>query len=262
MATTASESKMTRLSLELEGGVARVILGNPPLNVIDLRMMEELAQVLDDLESRSEVSIIIVGGEGKAFSAGVDIAAHTPDKVEQMLVKFHGVIRSLVSTKKITIAVVHGLCLGGGAELAMVCDFVYSRDDAEWGFPEIKLACFPPVACTALAALVGQKRAAEMILTGRSISGREAAEIGLATRAVPDHQLDSAVQTAVGQLQRLSSSALSVAKKASYAWDSMHFDKGLARAEKIYFEDLMKTEDAQEGIRAFMEKRQPKWAGK
>ena len=101
-----------------------------------------------------------------------------------------------------------------------------------------------------------------MILTGSSITGREAAEVGLVTRAVDEKHLDSAVQTAVAQLQRLSPAALRVAKKASYAWDSMRFDKGLARAEKIYFDDLLKTADAQEGIRAFLEKRSPKWSGK
>ena len=88
-----------------------------------------------------------------------------------MLTKFHAVIRALLNTKKVTIAAVHGHCLGGGAELAMVCDVVYTSTTARWGFPEIKLGCYPPVACTALAALVGQKRASELILTGRTISG-------------------------------------------------------------------------------------------
>ncbi len=260
--TTTADPTLKRISVHTDGAVVRVGLRNPPLNVIDIPMMEELAQVLAEIEAQASTTVIVICGEGKAFSAGVDIGAHTPDKVEEMLVKFHGVIRALVATTKVTIAAVHGLCLGGGAELAMVCDMAYTSDDAEWGFPEIKLACFPPVACTALASLVGQKRAAEMILTGRSITGREAAEIGLATRPVPDHQLDSAVQTSIGQLLRLSPAALAVAKKANYAWDSMHFDKGLARAEKVYFEDLMKTADAPEGIAAFLEKRSPKWTGK
>jgi len=167
-----------------------------------------------------------------------------------------------MATKKVTVAAVHGHCLGGGAELAMVCDLVYTTESAQWGFPEIKLACYPPVACTALAALVGQKRAAELILTGRTIAGSEAAAIGLATRAVPDSELESAATECVGQLCQLSPPALSITKKALYAWDSMHFDKGLARAEKIYLGELMKTADAQEGICAFMEKRKPKWAGK
>lgn len=261
MTTSVTESKLTRVSLDIDGAVASIILRNPPLNVIDIRMMEELAQLLAQIEGDSAVSVVLFASDGRAFSAGVDVAAHAPDKVEEMLVKFHGLIRALVASKKVTIAAVHGLCLGGGAELAMVCDLVYTSEQAEWGFPEIKLGCYPPVACTALAALVGQKRAAEMILTGRSIGGKEAADIGLATRAVPEMQLATAVEAVVAQLHHLSAAALSVAKKACYAWDSMHFDKGLARAEKVYCEELMKTSDAQEGINAFLEKRSPKWRG-
>jgi cyclohexa-1,5-dienecarbonyl-CoA hydratase len=251
-----------RLTIELDPTVARISLQNPPLNIIDIRMMEELSASLSQIESRSDVSTIILAGAGKAFSAGVDVAAHTPDKVEEMLVKFHAAIRALVATKKVTIAAVHGHCLGGGAELAMVCDIVLTSESAQWGFPEIRLGCYPPVACAALASLVGQKRAADLILTGRTISGTEAAAIGLATRAVPEGQLAVAVAECVEQLRTLSPASLAITKKAFYAWDAMHFDKGLARSEKIYLEELMKTEDAQEGIRAFMEKREPKWAGR
>jgi len=262
MGTTGTVSELSRIAMEIAPPVARIGLLHPPLNVIDIPMMDELARALAEIDARADVSVIVIRGAGRAFSAGVDIAAHSADRVEQMLAKFHRVIRDLVSTKKVTIAVVDGLCLGGGAELAMVCDFAYTSDDAEWGFPEIKLGCFPPVACTALAALVGQKRAAELILTGCSLTGKEAADIGLATLSAAEGQLDSAVHACVGRLLRLSSQALTVAKKATYAWDSMHFDKGLARAEKIYFEDLMKTGDAHEGIRAFLEKRPPKWTGR
>ncbi|HTU36145.1 MAG TPA: enoyl-CoA hydratase/isomerase family protein [Candidatus Acidoferrum sp.] len=262
MTTTLAESKLVRISLEIDGGVARIELRNPPLNVIDIAMMEELSRTLSELDQRADISVIVIAGQGKAFSAGVDVAAHTPDKVEEMLTKFHAVIRGLISTKKVTVAGVHGHCLGGGAELAMVCDIVYTTHDSQWGFPEIKLGCYPPVACTALAALVGQKRAAELILTGRTISGEQAAMIALATHAVSMSDLLKSVDECVQSLLRLSPAALAIAKKASYAWDSMHFDKGLARSEKIYFEELMKTADAQEGIRAFTEKRQPRWTGR
>jgi len=251
-----------RLACEIVPPVARCTLRNAPLNVIDIPLMEEFHRVLSEIELRSDVFLVVLSGQGKAFSAGVEVAAHTPDKVERMLSKFHGVIRALVSTPKVTIAKVHGYCLGGGAELAMVSDVVITTDDAQWGFPEIKLGCYPPVASTALAALVGHKRAAELILTGRAITGKEAAEIGLATRAVPGRELEDAVEEAIDQLEQLSPSALAMAKKAFYGWDSMHFDKGLARAEKVYFEELMKTEDAKEGIRAFMEKREPRWTGR
>ena len=250
----------SRIMLDFQPPVARLTLHHPPLNVIDLAMMDELAQALADIEARHRVSTLVLSGAGKSFSVGVDVAAHTPDKVADMLAKFHAVIRSLVSSKKVTIASVHGHCLGGGAELAMVCDMVYTVDTAAWGFPEILLGCYPPVACTALGALVGPKHAADLILTGRSITGTEAARIGLATRAAGD--VEEAVQEAVQQLSKLSPAVLAITKKANYAWDSMHFDKGLARAEKIYLEELMKTEDVHEGINAFLEKRLPVWKGK
>ena len=261
MAITSTEAKVGRSSLDIDGPVARIKLRNPPFNVIDVAMMEELSRSLAEIEARQDLSIIVLSGEGKAFSVGVDVAAHTPDKVEEMLAKFHSVIRALVATKKVTITAVHGYCLGGGAELAMMCDMAYTTESAQWGFPEIKLGCYPPVACTALAALIGQKRAAELILTGRTIAGKEATEIGLANRAVPEGELAGAVDATVAGLRALSPAALAVAKKAFYAWDSMHFDKGLARAEKVYFDELMKTSDAHEGICAFMEKREPKWTG-
>ena len=262
MASGLVESKVGRLTVEVRSSVARISLHNPPLNVIDIPMMDELVGALAEIEARSDVAVIVLSGEGKAFSAGVDVAAHTPDKVEEMLSKFHRVVRALVASKKVTIAAVQGHCLGGGAELAMVCDMVYTTATAQWGFPEIKLGCYPPVACTALAALVGQKRAVELILTGQTISGDEAAKIGLANRAVAADDLPGVVEQTVQELTRLSPAALAVTKKAIYTWDAMHFDKGLVRAEKIYFEELMKTADAQEGIAAFMEKRDPKWIGK
>lgn len=256
---TQTASKFERLALELKPPIAQVTLSNPTLNVIDLRMMEELAAVLAEIEAMPDVTVIALGGAGKAFSAGVDVAAHTPDKVATMLEKFHGVIRALVDTRKVTIAQVHGHCFGGGAEIAMVCDLVYTADDSKWGFPEIQLACFPPVAVTALAALIGQKRAAELILTGRTFTGVEAAEIGLANEAASNDNLSKLVEGAAHRLTKLSPAALAITKKAIYAWDSIHFDKGLVRAERIYLEELMKTEDPQEGIRAFLEKRDPRW---
>ena len=252
----------TRLSLKFEAPAARITLDSPPLNVIDVPMMEELAGALAGIEQHPEISVVVLDANGKVFSAGVDVAAHSPDNVQSMLEKFHAVIRALIATKKVTIAAVHGACLGGGAELAMVCDMVFTARDATWGFPEIKLGCYPPVACTALASLVGQKRASELILTGRTLSGDEAVAIGLANQSAVAGEVPSVVENALTNLRRLSPAALSITKKAIYVWDSMHFDKGLARAEKVYLEDLIKTEDAHEGIRAFLENREPMWQGK
>lgn len=257
-----SATTFTRLRLDVNARVARITLDHPPLNVIDVAMMEELSQAIQEIEGHREISVLVLAARGKSFSVGVDVAAHTPDKVQGMLEKFHRIIRALIATKLVTVAAVDGHCLGGGAELAMVCDLGYTSETAHWGFPEIKLGCYPPVAATALAAVVGQKHAADLMLTGRTITGTEAAAIGLVNRAVPEGQLLRVVEESVGHLVKLSPAALALAKKALYSWDSMHFDKGLARAEKIYLEELVETRDAQEGVNAFLEKREPKWQGK
>ena len=224
--------------------------------------MEQLASALEEVESRAGISVVVFSGSDKAFSSGVDVAAHTPDKVEEMLTKFHAIFRTMVASRKVLVAGVRGHCLGGGAELTLLCDLVVTSESATWGFPEISLGCFPPVAATALAAVIGQKQAADLILTGRKIDGHQAKRLGLANSVVPDPQVASEVAGLVKQLATLSPAALAATKKAMYAWDSMHFDKGLARAEKIYLEELMKMEDAREGIQAFLEKRDPKWKGK
>ena len=253
---------MLHVQTDVAGGVGRVRLTNPPLNVLTVPMMREMLLALQGLEARPDLSAVVFSGDARAFCAGVDVGAHVPEQVHEMLTSFHAVIRALVSSRKVTIAAVRGACLGGGAELAAVCDLVYTAADATWAFPEIKLGCYPPVAAVALPALVGPKRANELILTGRQISGGEAMAIGLANRSVRYEELDGIVEETLAELRKLSPVALAHAKKAIYTWDALHFDKGLARAEKIYFDELISTADAREGIMAFLEKRSPKWTGK
>ena len=248
-----------KITLEITAPIARLTLANGSQNVIDIPMMSELVAAIGQVEENGSVSTLLITGKGANFSSGVDVAAHRPETVREMLSGFHSAIRALVASKKVTIAMVRGNSLGGGAELAMVCDMVYTARDARWGFPEIKLGCFPPVAAVGLAALVGQKRAAELILSGRQISGAEALAIGLANAAVDEGELDGAVREATSRFAELSPASLAVTKKALYCWDAMHFDKGLARAEKIYLDELMQLADAQEGIEAWLEKRKPKW---
>ncbi len=257
-----SSTSPKRVHLELQPLLARITLTHPPLNVFDLQMMDELREALGALEQRPEISVVILSGGERAFSAGVDVAVHTPELVPTMFQKFHGLILAMAKFPKITIAEVHGACLGGGAELAMMCDMCFTTRNAKWGFPEITLGCYPPVACAALAALVGPKRAADLVFTGRIFSGEEAAAWGLANDACQEGALEEVIRGKLNHLLKLSSAALAHAKKAFYAWDSIHLDKGLARAEKIYVDELMQTEDAKEGIQAWLEKRKPEWKGR
>ena len=258
--TTNPQSAFSRIAVELRPPAARITLQNPPLNVIDVRMMDELRAVLEQIESRPEISAIVFAGSERAFSSGVEIAEHTAEKIRNTLTTFHSVIRSVVASRKLTIACVRRHCLGGGAEFALMCDVAFASPDSIWGFPEIKLACYPPVASVALSAIVGQKLAAEMILTGRTLTGAEALRAGLVNGIAEDP--GTLAEECVQRLSQLSPAALAVAKKAFYAWDAIHFDKGLARAEQIYFDDLIKTADAHEGIAAHMERRRPVWTGK
>src|SRR5438105_9811793 len=142
------------ITISVEACVARVALANLPQNVITIAMMEELANALAEIEARREVAAIVLAGDGANFSSGVDVAAHTPERVREMLTKFHAVIRALLNSGKVTIAEVRGNCLGGGAELAMVCDMVCTARDARWCVPEIKLGRVPSVAAVGLASLL------------------------------------------------------------------------------------------------------------
>ena len=257
-----ADKTYSRLMVAMQAPVARIILANPPVNVIDLEMMDELLRVLKEIEQRPDIVAIVFGGGDRAFSAGVDIAAHLPDVVQPTILKFNSIIRSITVNPKVTVAAVRGTCLGGGAELASVCDMVFTSDSANWGFPEISLGCFPPVACALLSTVIRQKHAAEVILTGRQISGEEAMRIGLANEALPEDELSEIVDDTCDRLAQLSPAALALTKKALRTWDIEEFDKALNRAEKIYFDELMKTDDAVEGVRAFLEKRTPKWKGR
>ncbi len=255
-------TSFSTIRVDVTARVARITLNRPPVNVIDLTMMDELLAAFEQVEQQPAISTIVLAGSEKAFSAGVDVKAHTPDKVHEMLAKFHSVIRAQMATRKITIASVRGSCLGGGAEMALMCDMVFTSRDATWGFPEIRLGCFPPVAAAALGAIIGQKRAADLVFTGRTFKGDEAFAMGLANGVGADSEVESLVSDAAQRLAQLSPAALAMAKKAFYAWDAMHLDKGLTRAEKIYLDELIKTEDAKEGIQSFIEKRQPVWKGR
>jgi cyclohexa-1,5-dienecarbonyl-CoA hydratase len=258
--TLTAKPEFRKIAVELQIPVVRITLNHQPLNVMDMEMMGELVAALEQIEAIPEISATVFAGSERAFSAGVDIESHMPENARHTLTAFHSVIRAVIASKKLTIASVRRHCLGGGAELALVCDVVYAAPDAVFGFPEIKLACFPPVASVALAPVVGQKLAAEMVLTGRTLNGQEALVAGLVNGLADDPEM--LVQECVARVSQMSPAALAVAKKAFYAWDAIHFDKGLARAEQLYFDDLMKTADAEEGIRAHLERRRPVWTGK
>jgi len=252
--TTRSET----IHLRLYHRTAWITLDRPTLNILDIAMMESLDAALERALPESDF-VIFQGAGVKAFCAGADVAAHTPKHVEKMLSTFHRVFRRLAVADCLKIAAVHGYCLGGGMELAAFCDFVLATESAQFGQPEIKLGCFPPVALVTLPQRIGMQAAADLILTGHPISATEAHRLGLVTRVVPDHELAAAVDALLEELRALSPSVLHLTRKTLARLHSADFLKRLEEAERVYLSELMQTHDAQEGIRAFLEKRQPVW---
>lgn len=240
---------------------ARITLARPPWNVLDIPAIRELAEAVKEACGKPDVRAIVFAAEGeKAFSTGVDVRDHTAERVAEMLGAFHGVFRALARTEKITVAAVRGLCLGGGCELATFCDLVVAAAGAEFGQPEIRLACFPPIAVLTFPRLVGEKRAAELLLTGRRIGAAEAAAFGLINRVVPPAELDAAVNVLLGELFQNSAAALGFAKRALRLGWAEEFARRLEVVERLYLEELMKTRDVAEGLQAFVEKRAAVWS--
>ena len=239
---------------------ARVTLARPPLNVLDIPTICELSEAISEAEERPGVGAIILAADGeRAFSVGVDVRDHTPERVGEMLGAFHGVFRALARTEKITLAAVRGFCLGGGSELATFCDLVVAAEDAQFGQPEIQLACFPPIAAITFPKLIGEKKAAELLLTGKRIGAAEAASLGLVNRVVPRGEVDAAVQQLLEELFKNSAAALVLAKRALRLGSAEEFGRRLEAVERLYLEELMRTHDCKEGIDAFLEKRSPAW---
>ncbi len=237
---------------QANNGIARLTLKRPPLNIINMAMLREFSSALETIARNESVRVLVLRAEGKMFSAGVDVADHTADKVNEMIPLFDRVCAALSDFPAPTLAVVHGHALGGGCELALCCDLIIAAEGVNFGQPEIKLATIAPIAALRLPALIGSRRAAELLFTGEPIGSIEAAQIGLINRAVPIEQLDHAVDQLTGRLINLSGAALRLCKRAIRlsAMDAM---------EKLYLDELMATQDAQEGLAAFMEKRPPIW---
>lgn len=248
------------ISVEKRNRTITLTLERPPLNVLNLALLGQLRETLDPLKNDSETDFLVLRASGeRAFSAGVDIKDHTRAKVPEMLEVIHGAIRSLLSLPQITIALVRGACLGGGCELASSCDFILASDDSFFATPEIQVGCYPPVALARFPSQIGYHRAAEMILTGRRISAQEAVAIGLINRAVAGKDLEKALQELLEELKGKSRAVLRIALKGLREISLKNFSANLARSEELYLKELLATEDVEEGVQAFLEKRKPRW---
>jgi cyclohexa-1,5-dienecarbonyl-CoA hydratase len=224
----------------------------PPVNVLRLQDLELLARRVE--ESRG-AEVLILSGLPEAFSAGVDVADHKPeaDSIERMLRAMRRVLEAFVESPAITVAAVSGACLGGGAEIACACDLVVAAEDARIGFPEIRLACFPPGAAALLPLRIGSARAWDWILTGRVVSGREAAQAGFATRSVDPGLVEVAANRLADELAARSPAAVGAVRSLIRQERREALTRVLPRAEEAY-RSLAGDPDLTKAVEEFLKK--------
>lgn len=250
--------KWKSIQIEREKAIGWIVINRPPLNILDIATLGEMSEALAALEKEKSL-LVVFSGAGENFSAGVEIKEHFPTTVKKMLSAFHGLLRKVVNSNLITCAAVDGYVIGGGCELAAACDFVLATPKAVFAQPEAAVGCFPPFATAFFPSRIGRRAAAELILEGKSFSADEAQRIGLVNQLTED--LDRAVGNLYEKLAHFSPAVLRLAKKA-LAGPNANIDARLKYSEVIYLRELVKAKDMNEGLRAFVEKRAPKWGGK
>lgn len=249
------------ISFKVDDRVARITFARPPVNIFNIAMMREINDALNQCARQRELAAVVFASapDCRAFSAGVAVEEHVEETVFQMLDSFHAIFRNLEQIARPTIAEVDGPALGGGCELVAACDIVVASERARFGQPEIKLGVFPPVAAILLPAVIGDKRARELMLTGELIEAAEAERVGLVNYLVPAGELEQKTDELLSKFRQLSAAALGLAKEAISLGRSRSLDAALKEVEDLYLHELMKTEDATEGIKAFIDKRKPEW---
>jgi len=245
--------------LEKKEGVAKITINRPPLNILNIDTLEEVNDALAQLRTDDEVKVVVITGAGnRAFSAGVDVGDHLGEKLPKMVEVFNKLFISLIEVDKPTIAVVNGLALGGGCEIVAGCDMAIASEKAQLGQPEVKLGVYPPPASVLFPRLMGRRKAFELILSGDSISAREAERIGLVNKVVPEEELEKATEEFIKRFTANSGLTLTQARRALYR----NFDLEFHQAMEVTGIDailVMAGKNSVEGLTAFLEKRKPVW---
>jgi cyclohexa-1,5-dienecarbonyl-CoA hydratase len=255
----ASIEEFKHVAVDTAQGVTRITLNRPPANVLSIELMAELAQAIESLEYERDVKLVVLFGAGRYFSAGFELGDHLGDRAYLMLEGFRRVFEALAKVDKPTLAVVSGPALGAGSILAAACDMAIAGQSAKFGHPEIRGGVFNTVAAALLPRLIGRKRAFELLLLGSSITAAEAERIGLITRAVPDDRLEAETTALVQRFQEASAPIMQLTRHAVVGAFDLTVDEGSRFAEDVYLNQLLATQDVEEGLRAVAEKRRPAW---
>ena len=245
------------VEVERVDGRATVTWERPPLNIFDIPMLDALRRSLrrDDVVG---ANVVVLRGRGKCWSAGLAVEDHLKARLPAMFEAFRATLQTLWDLPVPTIAQVHGACLGGGLELLMACDLAVASETATFGQPEIRLGVFAPFGAAHYARLIGPRHAAELLFLGTPIDAARAVSAGIINRAVPEEELAASVALAAQTFCGHRREALRTLKQVLRGSTSAPWP-ALEGAERTYREELMTTDRAEEGLRAFLEKRTPIW---
>lgn len=252
-------SELVRIDETTPDGVVRLALDAGKGNVLTHEVIVRLEEVFGQLGEQRDVRAIVLGSTGGHFSFGASVPEHVRGEVERMLPAFHRLFRTVARSGLPVCAAVRGRCLGGGLELALAAHHIVVADDAKLGVPEVTLGVFPPVAAAVLPLRCSQPTVDRLVGLGEIVDGREAVSLGLADECVASQEVDDAAARWAARYTKLSGIAVRFATRAARSWWDDALEERLAKLERTYLLELMKTHDAEEGIRAFMEKRSPDW---
>lgn len=244
--------------LDADGRLLRLSLNRPKANLIDAAMIAALDRALVEHLPNPNIAAVLLDAQGPHFSFGASVEEHLPGACATMLRSIHGLILRMVESPVPILVAAHGQCLGGGLEVMLAGHLSFVAPDAALGQPEIKLGVFAPAASCLLPELIGHQRAFDLLVSGRSITGVQAAAIGLAYEAAAE-PTQAARRYFDESIKPRSASSVRLAVKAA-RFDYAHRIKAkIAAVEQLYLDELMQTHDAVEGLQAFIAKRTAQW---
>lgn len=252
-------AEMTFLKFEKTDGVARITFTRPKHNVFNIEMMNELNSLLDTLISDDTLKCVVFFGDGPSWCAGVEVGDHKPEMVDEMVAVFNGIFERINKLDVPTIAAVHGLCVGGGMEIAIACDIVMASEKAKFGQPEIKLGFFPPYAVIRLPELIGPAKTIEVCTSGKTYTANDAQLLGFVGHVIGDDRFAEGVEKMIREITYSSPLIIRLNKRAVKQSLGQGFDDAVETASDYFLNTMMKTEDTLEGIASFDEKRKPVW---
>ena len=247
------------VKFRMETEVVHLTLNRPEHNLLNERMLAEVAAGINAVGEQSGVKLIVLDSAAKAFCGGIEVGEYTQRRVFQLLDAFHVAFSAMLDTSKPLLVVVNGAAFGGGAELAALGDLVIATPKARFAQPEIKLGIFPPLAAAILPYILGPKLALEQVLTGETMTAERAHELGLVNWVVSENELQKKVDEIVAKVTAQSGPVLTMAKKAIIGSMGLPLREGVRNSMKVFLNELADLEDSQEGLRALVEKRAPKW---